>query len=237
VRGGLASSFPITAICLLMRHFEEQLDELRKLLLAMSGLVESAIYRSVLALIEKDEDQANLVLQNESRINQMEIEIDEQATRLLALDQPVAADLRFITATIKINSNLERMGDLAVNIAERALSLMHEPVLNTVIDIPHMANLVESMGRKALDAFVQKDAELARSILLSDDAVDEMRDLIYRKLVSYMQQDPRSVPQGIDFIFVARNLERVADHATNIAEDVVFLVEGVDVRHHAEVRR
>ena len=203
----------------------------------MSGLVESAIYRSILALIEKDEDQANLVLQNESRINQMEIEIDEQATRLLALDQPVAADLRFITATIKINSNLERMGDLAVNIAERALSLMHEPVLNTVIDIPHMANLVESMVRKALDAFVQKDAELARSVLLSDDAVDEMRDLIYRKLVSYMQQDPRSVPQGIDFILVARNLERVADHATNIAEDVVFLVEGVDVRHHAEVRR
>ena len=220
-----------------MRHFEEQLDDLRKRLLAMSGLVESAIYRSILALIEKDEDQANLVLQNESRINQMEIEIDEQATRLLALDQPVAADLRFITATIKINSNLERMGDLAVNIAERALSLMHEPVLNTVIDIPHMANLVESMVRKALDAFVQKDAELARSVLLSDDAVDEMRDLIYRKLVSYMQQDPRSVPQGIDFILVARNLERVADHATNIAEDVVFLVEGVDVRHHAEVRR
>ncbi len=220
-----------------MRHFEEQLDDLRKRLLAMSGLVESAIYRSILALIEKDEHQANLVLQNESRINQMEIEIDEQATRLLALDQPVAADLRFITATIKINSNLERMGDLAVNIAERALSLMHEPVLNTVIDIPHMANLVESMVRKALDAFVQKDAELARSVLLSDDAVDEMRDLIYRKLVSYMQQDPRSVPQGIDFIFVARNLERVADHATNIAEDVVFLVEGVDVRHHAEVRR
>ena len=215
-----------------MRHFEEQLDDLRKRLLAMSGLVESAIYRSILALIEKDEDQANLVLQNESRINQMEIEIDEQATRLLALDQPVAADLRFITATIKINSNLERMGDLAVNIAERALSLMHEPVLNTVIDIPHMANLVESMVRKALDAFVQKDAELARSVLLSDDAVDEMRDLIYRKLVSYMQQDPRSVPQGIDFIFVARNLERVADHATNIAEDVIFLVEAKDVRHH-----
>jgi phosphate transport system protein len=220
-----------------MRHFEEQLDDLRKRLLAMSGLVESAIYRSVLALIEKDEDQANLVFQNESRINQMEIEIDEQATRLLALDQPVAADLRFITATIKINSNLERMGDLAVNIAERALSLMHEPVLSTVIDVPHMANLVESMVRKALDAFVQRDAELARSILLSDDAVDEMRNVIYRKLVSYMQQDPRSVPQGVDLIFVARSLERIADHATNIAEDVVFLVEGVDVRHHAEVRR
>ena len=217
-----------------MRHFEEQLDDLRKRLLAMSGLVESAIYRSVLALIEKDEDQANLVFQNESRINQMEIEIDEQATRLLALDQPVAADLRFITATIKINSNLERMGDLAVNIAERALSLMHEPVLSTVIDVPHMANLVESMVRKALDAFVQRDAELARSILLSDDAVDEMRNVIYRKLVSYMQQDPRSVPQGVDLIFVARSLERIADHATNIAEEVVYLVEGEQIRHRTQ---
>jgi len=203
----------------------------------MSGLVESAIYRSILALVEKDEEQANLVFQNESRINQMEIEIDERATGLLALDQPVAMDLRFITAAIKINSNLERMGDLAVNIVERALSLMHEPVLNTVVDVPHMANLVESMVRKALDAFVQKDAELARSVLVSDDAVDEMRDSIYRKLSNYMQQDPRSVPQGIDLIFVARSLERIADHATNIAEDVVFLVEGVDVRHHAEVRK
>src|SRR6266567_7970865 len=217
-----------------MRHFEEQLDQLRKRLLEMSGLVEFAIYSSAVALAERDEAQARHVLDNESRINNMQIEIDELATRLLALEQPVATDLRFITATIKINSNLERMGDLAVNIVERALSLMHEPVLSTVVDVPHMANLVESMVRKALDAFVQKDAELARSVLVSDDAVDEMRDSIYRKLVSYMQQDPRSVPQGIDFIFVARNLERVADHATNIAEDVVFLVEGVDVRHHAE---
>jgi phosphate transport system protein len=220
-----------------VRHFEEQLDGLRNRLLAMSGLVESAIYRSILALVEKDEEQANLVFQNESRINQMEIEIDERATGLLALDQPVATDLRFITAAIKINSNLERMGDLAVNIVERALSLMHEPVLNTVVDVPYMANLVESMVRKALDAFVKKDAELARSVLVSDDAVDEMRDSIYRNLSNYMRQDPRSVPQGIDLIFVARSLERIADHATNIAEDVVFLVEGVDVRHHAEVRK
>jgi phosphate transport system protein len=220
-----------------MRHFEDQLDDLRKRLLVMSGLVESAIYRSVLALVEKDREQANLVLQNESRINQIEIEIDDQATCLLALDQPVAADLRLITTIIKINSNLERMGDLAVNIVERALSLMHEPMLNSVVDIPHMANLVESMVKKVLDSFVQKDSELARSVLLSDDAIDETRDSIYRKLVSCMQQDPRSVPQGIDLIFVARSLERVADHATNIAEDVVFLVEGVDVRHHAEVRK
>ena len=127
----------------------------------MSGLVESAIYRSVLALVEKDREQANLVLQNESRINQIEIEIDDQATRLLALDQPVATDLRLITAIIKINSNLERMGDLAVNIVERALSLMHEPMLNSVVDISHMANLVESMVGKVLDSFVHKDSEQA----------------------------------------------------------------------------
>ena len=202
----------------------------------MSGLVESAIYRSVQSLVEKDEQQAQQVLQNESRINQMEIDIDELATQLLALEQPVATDLRFITAATKINNDLERMGDLAVNIAERALSLMHEPLVKPLIDIPHMASLVEGMVRKVLDAFVRKDSELARSVLLSDDAVDELRDSIYGELISYMQRDPATVRQSVDLMFVARNLERIADHATNIAEDVLFLVEGVDVRHHAEAR-
>lgn len=219
-----------------MRHFEEQLDDLRKRLLEMSGLVESAIYRSVHALVEKDESLAEEVLKNESRVNQMEIEIDDLAVRLLALEQPVATDLRLITAAIKINNDLERMGDLAVSIAERALNLMHEPSLNALIDIPYMANLVESMVRKALDAFVKKDAELARSVLISDDAVDDLRTGIYQELIRYMQQNPPSIPQGLNLLFVARNLERIADHATNIAEDVLFLVEGVDVRHHAEAR-
>jgi phosphate transport system protein len=219
-----------------MRHFEEQLDELRKRLLEMSGLVESAVYRSVQSLVEKDEQQAQQVLQNESRINQMEIDIDELATQLLALDQPVATDLRFITAATKINNDLERMGDLAVNIAERALSLMHEPLVKPLIDIPHMASLVEGMVRKALDAFVRKDTELARSVLVSDDAVDDLRDSVYGELISYMQSDPANVRQCVDLMFVARNLERIADHATNIAEGVLFLVEGVDVRHHAEAR-
>ncbi len=220
-----------------MRHFEEQLDELRKRLLEMSGLVESAVYRSVQALVEKDEDQARQVLRNEARINQMEIEIDELATRLLALEQPVATDLRFITAATKINNDLERMGDLAVNIAERSLTLMHEPLVKPLIDIPHMANLVESMVRKALDAFVKRDAGLARSVLVSDDAVDELRDAVYGELIRFMQKDPTSVQQSVALLFVARDLERVADHATNIAEDVLFVVEGVDVRHHAEARK
>ncbi len=220
-----------------MRHFERQLYELRKRLLEMGGLVESAIYRSVLSLVEKDEKQAQEVLQNESRINQMEIEIDDLATGLLALQQPMATDLRFITAAIKINNDLERMGDHAVNIAERSLSLMHEPAIMPLIDIPHMAELVESMVRQSLDSFVEKDADLARSVLVSDDAVDELRDSIYNELVAHMQRDPSSIRQCVDLMFVARNLERIADHATNIAEDVVFLVDGVDVRHHAEARK
>ncbi len=209
---------------------------MKKKLLEMSGLVESAIYRSVLALAEKDEDHAQQVLRNETRINQMEIEIDELATRILALQQPMAVDLRFITAAIKINNDLERMGDLAVNIVERALSLMHEPVVKPLIDIPHMANLTESMVRKALDAFVKGDADLARSVLVSDDAVDDLRDAIYKELLSFMQNTPTIIPQALDLVFVARNLERIADHATNIAEDVLFMVQGVDVRHHAEAR-
>ncbi|MGH9435576.1 MAG: phosphate signaling complex protein PhoU [Terriglobia bacterium] len=219
-----------------MRHFEEELDELRKRLLEMSGLVESAIYRSVHSLVERDESLAELVFTTEARINQMEIEIDEMAVRLLALEQPVATDLRLITSAIKINNDLERMGDLAYNVAERAVCLMREPKVNALIDIPYMANLVESMVRKCLDAFVKKDADLARSVLVSDDAVDDLRTGIYKELIRYMEENPERIHQGLDLIFVARNLERIGDHATNIAEDVLFLVDGVDVRHHAETR-
>jgi phosphate transport system protein len=217
-----------------LRRFEEELDELKNKLLEMSGLVESAVYRSVLVLTEKDAEQAQEVLKNERRINQMEIEIDDAATSLLALQQPMAIDLRFLTAAIKINNDLERMGDLAVGIVERALSLMKRPTVKPLIDIPHMAKLAETMVRKSLDAFVRKDAELARSVLVSDDAVDELRDTIYQELIRTMQEDPSTTPQCVDLMFVARNLERIADHATNVAEDVLFLVQGVDVRHHAE---
>jgi len=219
-----------------LRHFVEELDYLRSRLLEMSGLVEDSVHRSVLSLAEKDAQQAQRVLHNEAEINRMEIEIDDLATRLLALQQPMATDLRFITAAIKINNDLERMGDLAVNIVERALSLMHEPLMKPLIDIPLMADRVQSMIRKSLDAFVKKDAELARNVLVSDDAVDELCGSVYTELISYMERDPKTVRQAISLMFVARNLERLADHATNIAEDVLFLVQGVDVRHHAETR-
>lgn len=217
-----------------MRHFEIQLDELRKKLLEMSGLVESSIYRSVLALVEKDEAQVRQVMENEGRVNRMQIEIDDLATALLALHQPMATDLRFITSSIKINSDLERMGDHAVNIAERASSLMHEPTIKPLIDLPQMANLVQSMLRESLDAFIKRDGSLARNVMKSDDAVDQMRDTVYDELVHYMEAEPSAIRGCIHLMFVARNLERIADHATNIAEDVVFLVEGADVRHHAE---
>jgi phosphate transport system protein len=219
-----------------LRHFLEELEELQKRLLEMAGLVESAIHDSVLSLTEEDEERAQQVLLNEARINQLEIEIDDLATGLLALQQPMAKDLRFLTAAIKINNDLERMGDLAVNIVERSLSLLRQPPVKPLIDIPRMAQLAESMVRQSLDSFVKRDADLARRVLLSDDAVDDLRDVIYRELVSYMERDPSTISRALDLVFVARNLERIADHATNIAEDVLFLVRGIDVRHHAEVR-
>jgi phosphate transport system protein len=220
----------------MLRHFEEELDNLRSRLLEMSGLVEDSVYHSVQSLIEKDEEAAQQVIQNEAKINRMEIEIDELATSLLARVQPMATDLRFITAAIKINNDLERMGDISVNIVRRTLALMRDPLPKELVDIPHMATLAQSMIRKSLDAFVKRDAELARSILTSDDAIDQLRDSIYEQLISLMEEDSSSVRQCIHLMFVARALERLADHATNIAEDVLFLVEGVEVRHHAEVR-
>ena len=217
-----------------MRHFTEELEELRKELLTMAGLVELAVHQSVLSLTQRDQDSAQQVLVSEARINQLEIRIDELATRLLALHQPMARDLRFLTAAIKINNDLERMGDLAVNIVERSLSLISQPPVKPMIDIPRMAQLTESMVRNSLDSFVKHDAELARGVLVSDDAVDNLRDSITKELIGFMEKDPSTVSRALDLILVARNLERIADHATNIAEDVLFLIQGVDVRHHAE---
>jgi phosphate transport system protein len=214
-------------------HFKEELDEMQSRLLEMAGLVESAIHQSVDALVQRDEQSAKEVLWKEALINQKDIEIDEYATRLLALYQPMARDMRFLTAVIKINGDLERMGDLAVNIAQRAVSLTAQSPVKPLIDIPRMAQLVESMLLRTLDAFVKSDAEEATSVLTADDEVDALRDSVYQELVTYMQSDPSTVPAAVDLMFVARNLERIADHATNIAEDVVFLVKGVDVRHHA----
>ncbi len=216
-----------------MQHFREELDELNGRLLEMSGLVEDSIARSVHAVVQRDRDAAGTVFQNETRINKLEILIDNLAIRLLALQQPVAVDLRFVTMSIKINNNLERMGDIAVNIAERALSLLEMPPVKPRIDIPHMARLAQDMIRSSIDAFVRRDAELARTVLGSDDAVDRLRDEMYAEIVRFMEEDPSRVHPGLDHLFVARGLERLADHATNIAEDVVYFVQGIEMRHHA----
>lgn len=219
-----------------MRHFEQDLDKLKAKLLEMSALVESAVYRSVQGVVEKNEELAQQVLKNEARINQLEIEIDDMAISLLALQHPLAQDLRLVTAAIKINNDLERMGDLSVSIAQSAIALIREPMIRPLIDIPHIAGLAQSMVRKALDAFVNRDAELARSVLASDDAVDNMRTASYHELISFMEKNPAHIPQALNLLTVVRNLERIADHSTNIAEDVLFLVKGIDVRHHNEER-
>ena len=217
-----------------MRHFEQELEQLKGKLLEMSALVESAIYRSVQGVVEKNQELAEQVLKNEARINQLEIEVDDMAISLLALQAPLAADLRLVTAAIKINNDLERMGDLSVNIAQSALALMKDPVIRPLIDIPHIAGLAQGMVRKALDAFVNRDPELARSVLASDDAVDNMRTASYHELISFMEKNPQQISQALYLLSTVRNLERIADHATNIAEDVLFLVKGIDVRHHNE---
>ncbi len=217
-----------------MRHFLEELEQLQQKLLEMSGLVESSIHESVLALTQRRARRVETVWANETRINRLEIAIDDLAMRLLALHQPMAGDLRFITAAIKINTDLERMGDLAVNIAQRALVLIEKPNMRAFGDIPRMAVLAQEMLHKCLDAFVRRDPDLAREVLLSDDEVDMLRTAVQEELIEYMQKDPTAIAEGVGLILISRHLERIADHATNVAEDTLFLVKGVDVRHRAE---
>ena len=219
------------------RLFDQELEQLKSKLLEMSMLVTRAIYRSTEAVVERDRQLAEEVLENEQRVNEMEIEIDDLAISLLALQQPMAVDLRLIAASLKINNDLERMGDLAVNIAQRAIDLVGKPSIKPMIDIPHVAALVQSMVRKALDSFVMRDVELARSVLASDDAVDDLRNASFHELISFMEKSPKNIQQAVGLMSVVRNLERIADHSTNIAEDVLFYVQGIDVRHHSEVRQ
>ena len=214
------------------RPFVTELADLQTRLLEMGGLVESAIATSLVWLVEGREPPAEDIWNVENRINQLNIEIDEVAVRLTALHQPVARDLRFLTAAIKINSDLERMGDLVVNVAERTASLAQSSPPKPGIDIPRMSHLVQSMVRRSLDAFVQRDEEMARAVLVADDEVDELKDSVYRHLLEQADRGEYPVRAAFDLIFVAHNLERIADHATNIAEDVLFLVKGVDVRHN-----
>lgn len=217
-----------------MRQFAIELEALNQKLLQMGRLVESAISFAVRSLIEQNVQLAERVIHEEPTVNRLEIEVDGMATRLIALYQPVARDLRLLTAAIKINTNLERIGDLAMHIAERSLATMNHPLVKSITDIPKIASLAESMLVKCLDAFVMGDADAAHSVLLADDDVDQLRDHIHLELTDIMRRDPTLSSVALDLLFIARNLERIGDHATNIAEEVLFVVKGIDVRHHAQ---
>jgi len=212
-------------------RFQHGLDQLKEKLLMMGGLAEQAVERAVEGYRRRDQKICQSVLTNEAEINRAEREIDELGLDLLAMQQPMAVDLRFIMACMKINADLERVGDQAVNIAERGLEVITLPDVELPVDIPRMASTVSGMVRRALEAFVTANAELAEAILKMDDIVDRMDDDIYIALVEKMRQSPSITSQALDALLVSRNLERVADHATNIAEDVIFWVRGADVRH------
>ena len=214
-----------------MRPFEEDFKLLNNTLQEMGALVARSIRRSVFSFIEKNEDFAHQVIRDEARVDQLEIQIDDLATSLIVRDQPVASDMRLVVVAIKISTDLERMGDLAVNIVERSLSLMKQPPLPEPVDFNALTSTVESMVLGSLAAFSQRDATLAREIVSSDDAVDKMRAAIYNQVIAIMQMEPSCIPRAQDYLIIARSLERISDHATNIAEDVIFLAQGIDVRH------
>jgi phosphate transport system protein len=216
------------------RHFERELQTLRERLLVMGGVAETMLHKSIKALVDRDESLVQAVLAHEEEIDLLCIEIDDRCLTLLALRQPMASDLRFIAAAIKINSDLERIGDQAVSVALRARSLITQPQLKPLIDIPRMASRAQEMVRKSLDAFVRRDPELARSVIEADDEVDNLRDQVFRELITYMIGDPTTIPRALELILVSRHVERIADHATNIAEDVIYIVRGEDVRERGD---
>lgn len=217
-----------------MRQFFENLSRLEQLLLEMAGLVEINVRKSVQCITERNEIYAHQVLRDEALINRLEIRIDNLATSLVALNQPVASDMRLIVAALKINTDLERMGDLAVSTVHRALPLVSLPALTPTVPIAQLAARVEEMVEKSITAFVGRNAELAREVLLADDEVDRMRNEIYEDLTCRMESDSTVVRRALGSLFAARNLERIADHATNIAEDIIFVVRGTDIRHNRE---
>ncbi len=219
------------------RHFEHDLGDLKERLLMMAGLAERAVHQSVQAVFEKDENLANRVLEEEPAINEMQIEIDDRVMQLLALQAPMAVDLRFVLCASRINSDLERIGDQAVNIAQSALRILRHPQVKPYVDLPRMSELAEGMVRESLNALVHGDADLAKSVLLRDDEVDHLRDQIFRELLTYMMENSAVVFPAFELILITKNLERIGDHATNIAEDVIYMVAGRDVRHLAADRR
>lgn len=213
------------------RALDHHLDRIRQSLLRMGGLVEEMIAASQEALVERDSERAEQVIKTDKEVDLLEMEIDELCHTALALHQPTAVDLRFLVAAMKIDNDLERMGDSAVNIAEAALVLNTEPPLKPYIDLPRLSELTQKMVRESLDAFVQGNVQLALDICGRDDHVDGLYKQLFRELLTYMIADPKTVNRALHLLLIARNLERIADHATNVAEDVIYYVEGRDIRH------
>ncbi|MDD5561684.1 MAG: phosphate signaling complex protein PhoU [Candidatus Omnitrophica bacterium] len=217
------------------RHLDQELEDLKKQLLKMGTLVEGAIFESVESLKELNIEMAGKVIKEDRAIDEMENAIDERCLDLLALRQPMAIDLRFITMSMKISTDLERIADLAVDIAQRVNDLAGKPLLKPLIDIPKLTNLAQQMTKDALDAFVNKDAELAGSVILHDNQADKLRNLVQKELIEeYMGKDPSSAARAVPLLLIARHLERICDHATNIAEDVIYMVNAEVVKHHPE---
>ncbi len=215
-----------------VRHFQAELTALKERLLAMGGLAEERVHTAVTALVDRDADALGAIVSGDEPINQLHIEIDNRAFTLLALHQPMAIDLRVIVSAVKINNDLERVGDLAVNIAEAAgRYLRHRPV-KALVDLPRMAEIAESMLRDALDSYVRRDVALAQTVLDRDDRLDALKSQVFRELLTHMLENPAKIEPSLDLILISRHLERIGDHATNIAEDIIFMVSARDVRHH-----
>jgi len=213
------------------KHYSEQLAGLREQVLRMGGLVEQMARRVIQALVERNVGILPEVRAMETQVNQLHIDIDEACIELIALRQPAAVDLRFIAAAMKINTDMERIGDQAINIVERAEVLLTVPPLKPLIDIPRMADIAQEMLKASLDAFMNGDDALALETIRRDDEVDQLKDQVFRELLTYMMADPSTIPRAMELILVSRHLERIGDHATNICEDVIFMVKGKDVRH------
>jgi phosphate transport system protein len=217
------------------RHLDHDLDAIRQNLLRMGGLVEEMISGAMQSLLDRDSAHAAVVIESDHQVDQLEKEIDEQCHTILARHQPTASDLRFLVAIMKISADLERMGDSSVNIAQSALVLNDEPPLKPYIDLPRLAEIVREMVRDSLDSLVRRDAKLALDVCGRDDRVDGLYKQLFRELLTYMIEDPKNVSRALHLLLIARNLERIADHSTNVAEDVIFYVEGRDIRHSAPV--
>jgi phosphate transport system protein len=215
-----------------VRHFQEELDALQARLLEMGGLAEERVRVAIQGLVTREPSLIEKVMRGDEPLNRLHIEVDNRCFTLLALYQPMATDLRAVVAAVKINTDLERVGDLAVNIAEAARRYVTHAPVKKLIDIPQMGDIAQAMLRDALDSFVRRDTRLAQQVLNEDDRLDELKTQVFRELLTYMLNDPSTVEPALDLILISRHLERIGDHATNIAEDVIFMVSALDVRHH-----